>query len=119
MPALFTKSKMVLIASLLTYCMGSNNVFASGFGPLPMSLSEMQVPEVPGLLSGASPIIINKDKAIILGKALFWDTAVGSDGIACASCHFQAGADSRTKNQIFPGGASTNISNQLFDNSIS
>ena len=34
-----------------------------------------------------------------LGKALFWDIQVGSDGqTACATCHFQAGADSRTKN---------------------
>ena len=39
-----------------------------------------------------------------LGKALFWDTQVGSDGNACASCHFHAGADIRTKNQVNPGG---------------
>lgn len=41
--------------------------------------------------------------AIALGKALFWDQAGGSDGQACASCHFNAGADSRTKNQLNPG----------------
>ena len=47
-----------------------------------------------------------KDRAaaIALGKALFWDQQVGSDGVqACATCHFQAGADSRSKNQINPG----------------
>ena len=39
-----------------------------------------------------------------LGKALFWDMQLGSDGIqACASCHFHAGADNRSKNQITPG----------------
>lgn len=39
-----------------------------------------------------------------LGKALFWDMQVGADGIqACASCHFRAGADPRSKNQISPG----------------
>jgi cytochrome c peroxidase len=39
-----------------------------------------------------------------LGKALFWDMQVGSDGIqACASCHFRAGADPRSKNQVNPG----------------
>ncbi len=38
-----------------------------------------------------------------LGKALFWDVQVGSDGNACATCHFHAGADSRAKNQINPG----------------
>src|SRR6476660_8912302 len=41
--------------------------------------------------------------AVALGKALFWDQAGGSDGQACASCHFNAGADSRTKNQVNPG----------------
>src|SRR5512144_789349 len=38
-----------------------------------------------------------------LGKALFWDQQLGSDGQACASCHFHAGADSRSKNQLNPG----------------
>lgn len=45
-----------------------------------------------------------KKIAIVLGKALFWDMQVGSDNIqACASCHFNAGADNRTKNQLTPG----------------
>lgn len=40
----------------------------------------------------------------MLGKALFWDMQVGSDGVqACATCHFRAGADPRRKNQISPG----------------
>lgn len=44
--------------------------------------------------------------AIALGKALFWDMQTGGDGQqACASCHFNAGADSRTKGQINPGAA--------------
>ena len=35
-----------------------------------------------------------RNKLVALGKALFWDMQVGSDGIqACASCHFHAGAD--------------------------
>jgi len=37
-----------------------------------------------------------------LGKLLFWDQSVGSKGQACASCHFHAGADNRTKNQLNP-----------------
>jgi len=41
--------------------------------------------------------------AVQLGKALFWDMQVGSDGKACGSCHFHAGADNRLKNQINPG----------------
>jgi cytochrome c peroxidase len=39
-----------------------------------------------------------------LGKALFHDQAVGSDAVqACVTCHFNAGADSRIKNQVSPG----------------
>jgi len=53
-------------------------------------------PLVPG-------IITSRDKAILLGKALFWDMQAGSDGQACASCHFSAGADSRSRNQLSPG----------------
>ena len=38
-----------------------------------------------------------------LGKALFFDQQVGSDGVACASCHYQAGADVRLANALNPG----------------
>lgn len=49
-------------------------------------------------------LIQDKKAAIELGKALFWDVRVGSDSkTACASCHFQAGADNRITNQINPG----------------
>ena len=48
----------------------------------------------------------NRDVAIALGKALFWDMQVGSDGVqACASCHFRGGADPRSINQLNPGGS--------------
>ncbi|PPK36830.1 cytochrome-c peroxidase [Pseudomonas laurylsulfatiphila] len=53
--------------------------------------------------------VLNRPAAVLLGKALFWDMEVGSDGsTACASCHFHAGADHRTTNQINPGQANTN-----------
>src|SRR5262249_48765080 len=46
----------------------------------------------------------NPVMARALGKAFFWDMQVGSDGVqACASCHFRAGADPRSKNQVSPG----------------
>lgn len=46
----------------------------------------------------------DKQTAIALGKAFFWDMQIGSDGVqACASCHFRAGADPRSKNQLSPG----------------
>jgi cytochrome c peroxidase len=72
-------------------------------GNLPPSLKDIELPEVPGLLDGSRPIVVDKEKAIALGKALFWDMNVGSDGMACGSCHFHAGADSRTRNQFSPG----------------
>jgi cytochrome c peroxidase len=57
---------------------------------------------MPGLEEGAG-IIKNKQWAIVLGKALFWDQQVGSDGMSCASCHFNAGADTRIRNAWTPG----------------
>jgi cytochrome c peroxidase len=48
--------------------------------------------------------VVDPVAAARLGKALFWDMQVGSDGVqACASCHFHAGADDRTRNQLNPG----------------
>jgi cytochrome c peroxidase len=42
-------------------------------------------------------------EAMVLGKSLFWDMQVGSDAVqSCGSCHFHAGADNRTRNQINP-----------------
>ncbi|HXJ37263.1 MAG TPA: cytochrome c peroxidase [Candidatus Eisenbacteria bacterium] len=78
---------------------------ARAHGDVPGSLQGVEVPKVPGLLSGHAPIVHNRAKAIALGKALFWDMQVGSDGMACASCHFHAGADARVKNQLSPGRA--------------
>jgi cytochrome c peroxidase len=70
--------------------------------PRPMaSLKTAVVPMPPNL----ADFIKDRDAAIALGKALFWDMQAGSDGIqACASCHFHAGADDRSQNQVNPGG---------------
>jgi cytochrome c peroxidase len=84
-------------------------------GPAPVPLTNVPTPLVPGLLDGSSPIIVNKAAAIALGKALFWDQAVGSDGQACASCHFHAGADARVTNQINPGTLSQYPTAPTFD----
>ncbi len=47
--------------------------------------------------------IKDRTAALQLGKALFWDMQVGSDAVqACATCHFHAGADNRSKNQLNP-----------------
>ena len=87
---------------------------ALAHGPGPVSLQNVPIPPVLGLLDGADPIVVNKSMAIALGKALFWDSNVGSDGQACASCHFSAGADGRIKNQINPGQNSINPSSEVF-----
>lgn len=76
----------------------------ANFGPIPMSLKGLSPPPVPGLVDGPDPIVVDKAKAIALGKALFWDSNVGSDGVACATCHFHAGADRRVRNQVHPNG---------------
>ena len=73
------------------------------------SLKPIVNPVLPNGPTGApradiAQFVANQAVAIQLGKALFWDVQVGSDNrTACASCHFQAGADTRAKNQIHPG----------------
>ena len=64
------------------------------------TLGAVPIPEPDNLAN----FVIDRDAAIRLGKALFWDMQVGSDGVqACASCHFHAGADNRISNQVSPG----------------
>jgi len=61
------------------------------------SLKNVAVPEPPGL----STYVRDPGALIVLGKAFFWDMQVSSDGrVACATCHFHAGADHRPQNQI-------------------
>ena len=63
-------------------------------------LSSVPIPPVFGM----DGIIADKTAAIELGKSLFWDMQAGSDDTqACASCHFNAGADSRVNNDVNPG----------------
>src|SRR5215510_4742609 len=64
------------------------------------SLKTVPVPDAPTL----DQYVRDRRALLTLGKALFWDQQVGSDGQSCASCHFHAGADSRSKNQLNPGG---------------
>src|ERR1700731_839400 len=55
-------------------------------------------------------IVKDQTALIRLGKALFWDMQVGSDGIqACATCHFSAGADIRDRDQISPNLSDANF----------
>jgi cytochrome c peroxidase len=59
-------------------------------------------PQDPQLAPGG-PFVANQTALVQLGKAFFWDQQVGSDGQACGSCHFSAGADPRMRNAISPG----------------
>ncbi|MEG4293258.1 cytochrome c peroxidase [Microcoleus sp. C2C3] len=64
------------------------------------SLKTVAVPEPTNL----GEFVKDKKAATVLGKALFWDMQVGSNGLqSCATCHFHAGVDSRDKNQLSPG----------------
>jgi cytochrome c peroxidase len=74
--------------------LGSNAQPVEGLQPL----ASVPVPEPRG------GQIVDKQAAIVLGKAFFWDQQVGSDGTtACASCHSTAGADPRRFNIVSPG----------------
>jgi len=73
------------------------------------SLKTVAVPEP----SNLGEFVKDKKAAIVLGKALFWDMQVGSDGDqSCGSCHFHAGVDSRDKNQRSPGLLQVNASGE-------
>jgi cytochrome c peroxidase len=77
----------------------NNNANIGAADPRP-TISPLSVRPI---IADTSWIIVDKLAAQQLGKAFFWDSQAGSDGQACASCHFHAGADLRNKNQINPG----------------
>ena len=95
------KKSITIVAVVATTVLAGHIVSAQVTSPqAPPSLKSVKVPEPDNL----DDFIRNKTAAIALGKALFWDMQVGSDGIqSCASCHFHAGVDNRSKNQIHPG----------------
>jgi cytochrome c peroxidase len=98
-------SKIVRWAALIALLLGVAAVRSASAALIPPSTFVMAA-------DGATPLsleqagILNADGrrwAVILGKALFWEQQAGSDGQACASCHFHAGADTRLTNQLNPG----------------
>jgi cytochrome c peroxidase len=79
-----------------TDCFGQ----ADGLSVFEPSLKSIPVPEPTTI----NDYVASRDAAIRLGKALFWDVRLGSDGMtACATCHHVAGADPRVTNTIHPG----------------
>ena len=94
------KSSMTIAALVAAAILAGHAVEAQVAPPPLASLKTVVVPEPDNL----GDFVKDKVAAIALGKSLFWDMQVGSDGIqSCASCHFHAGADSRSKNQLSPG----------------
>jgi Di-haem cytochrome c peroxidase len=85
------RSTLLVAAPIVTLSVLSWSLWSGELNAL-----EPKLPDLSGILK-------DQDWAIVLGKALFWDTSVGSDGMACASCHFHAGADARVSNALSPG----------------
>ena len=83
---------------------GGGQVAVGGGGDR-RKLASLKTIPVPGPTAGElNDLVRDRAAAIALGKAFFWEMQFGSDGVtACATCHFNAGADSRTMNQTDPG----------------
>ncbi len=71
------------------------------------------LPTIPARRNAIRPYLGRK-AAEVLGKALFWDMQVGSDNVqSCGSCHFHAGADNRTRNQLNPNHLGNDLTLQV------
>ncbi len=93
----------VAIASLVTMAILAGHTVSAQVSPPSQPLGSLKSVAIPEP-SNLGEFVKNKTAAIELGKSLFWDMQVGSDGLqSCASCHFHAGTDTRAKNQLHPG----------------
>src|SRR3954468_23906114 len=98
-PAILLGSASVIVLATQGLPASANGGGAVNSNPTALSISD--VPTPPGI----ERFIRDDTAAKKLGKALFWDMQAGSDGrTACASCHYAAGADSRSRNQLNPRG---------------
>src|SRR6266850_7474812 len=48
------------------------------------TLKQVSLPPIPGL----EKFVADSNALVRLGKAMFWDQNVGSDGASCGTCHF-------------------------------
>lgn len=94
-------SSRILAVSVILVTLPGASAWGAVVPPVTLvPLNQIVTPQPPNLFQ----FVRNKAAAVRLGKALFWDMQAGSDGVtACGSCHFEAGADSRTANTLHPG----------------
>ncbi|MDA9777115.1 hypothetical protein N9D38_01645 [Rubripirellula sp.] len=89
-------------------------IAAPDFAAAPLALETLALPAV-----DTSEYIADEASAVALGKALFWDQQMASDGfVSCASCHYHFGVDVRTKNTVAPGGFASAQSPDFTDDSF-
>ncbi len=92
------RGKFLVATFCLTLTMSANS-----WGqviPPPRPLAPLNSVPVP-LPSNLDDFVKDREAAVMLGKALFWDMQAGSDAkTACASCHWHAGADMRFQNTV-------------------
>jgi cytochrome c peroxidase len=98
---------------------------AGGLRKPSLRVPPIGTPNNPGFLINTDPnnvtpsnendYVRDRSRAMQLGKALFWDMQVGSDGVqSCGTCHFNGtGTDSRTKNQLNPNHLGGDLTLQL------
>ena len=127
--------KITSMLSLAFVTLGASSLLHAAANPPPLDNITSVPPATAGDPTPANPPLITdpsvavpepgnlstfvSDQAALLkfGKALFWDMQLGSDGIqACASCHFKAGADNRSKNQVSPGVKHQPLADPFFGN---
>ena len=98
-----TRPQHLLVACVALLFLSAAVAAQRGGGNI-ATLKGVAVPEPADL----ARYVVDRRALVVLGKALFWDAQVGSDGrTACASCHFHAGADHRITNQIAGAQTST------------
>src|SRR5438128_9802503 len=87
----------VSLASLAVFVLPGAGTVGAQLPPGALSTVPVPKPDLTGFVR-------DEAAAVALGKALFWDMQLGSDGIqSCGACHFHGGADNRLKNQVNPG----------------
>lgn len=107
---MYTQTSNALLGVLAALAFGIGGGASAQVDPAPSleTLRGVRPPDPSGVEGGLAvtldDYVVDRAALLRLGKSLFWDLALGSDGkTACASCHFNAGANARFKNTLAPG----------------